>query len=140
MLIHAKFGYKQISFFLSVYFWLIFIICLLWTLFSNEDIDHCAFYFQWFFGAVVYFGLHQFYFYSFSNLLKEKHPNIFEKYKIRYSIQKGKIVSPIDFFTKPDKFETLEPKELRAKYKLAIKTCKLSFYSFLLIILLTLIS
>jgi len=75
----------------------------------------------------------------FSKLLKEKHPDIFEKYKLRYSIQKGKVVSWIDFFTKPDKFETLEPKELREKYKLAIKACKFTFYSFFLIILLTFI-
>jgi len=136
---YIRFGYKRISIFLSLYFWLIFATSLFFTLCSNKNLNNFAFFFQGIFGFFTLFGAYQYYFYSYNKLLKEKHPNVFEKHKLRYTIPKGKVVSSIDFFTKPDVFKTLGPKELNEKYLLTVKALKLSSYSFLLNIPLTLI-
>ncbi len=119
---------------LTYYFYTILLISILLTLFGNNKYDIYGIIFYMLAGMPFFFLT----FYSLNNKfsaeLKKKRPNLFEKYKLHYSVRKGQIIGTSDLFNNKD-FENLDDSDLLGKYKVTLKSLKYSRYSFLLVIL-----
>ena len=122
---------------ITLYFYLILIIGIGWTFFGSDEWDNYGPVFFMITGFPVFAVIYQIQFYSFSNLLKEKRPDIFEKNALNYSILKGDAISGLSLFYNKDEFKKIESYELNQKYELTMRAFNLCLLSFFLTIVIS---
>ena len=107
------------------------IVSIVWVLILPKPIKNFA---PIFFGVPTFpvFGFNYYNkLFEFSNMLKNKQPELFQKYVVDYGIAlKGEVVQ-IGLLSKVDDFEKLKDLELRENYILCRQFFKLTLASFL---------
>ncbi len=127
----------KIEKYITFYFYLILTIGIGWTFFGNDEWDNYGPLFFMISGFPVFAIIYQTQFYKFSNLLKEKSPEIFKKNVLHYSVLKDEVISGLSIFNNRDEFKKIEPFELNQKYKLIMKAFNLCLLSFFLTIVIS---
>ena len=117
----------------SLYFFAVLAVGCICTFLGDEEIRNYGPAFYMMFGFPVHFLLFQLQFRQFSKQLKDESPDLFRKYVLSYTVQKGQVIRTDSLFYNED-FRTLESPKLGQKYKLVLKCFWLSIASFLLII------
>ncbi|MFD0990882.1 hypothetical protein ACFQ1R_12305 [Mariniflexile jejuense] len=124
---------------ITIYFYLILIIGIIWTFFGSDELDNYGPVFFMIFGFPVFAVIYQKQFYSFSNMLKQERPDIFEKNVLNYSVLKGDVISGWSVFNNKKEFKEIEPLKLNRKYKLTMKAFNFCLLSFFLSILISIV-
>ena len=127
---------NQISKYLTIYFVIVLIISIAFTFLNINGMGVYGPLFYMIFGVVVLFANYQIQFYSFSRLVKQHHPLVFKNNTLGYSVLKNEVISTWSLFNNSIEYNGLSPKEHSDKYKLVIKSLKLTIVAFFLLVLL----
>jgi len=119
--------------YLQIYFYLILLISISITLFGNKKIDAYGVVILIFTTFPVFFILYKISLNQFSDEIEMKHPDLFDKYKMRFGLVKR--INEFEIFNNSD-FDKIEDKAIIARLKLTKQLLGLVLKSFILIIIL----